>query len=495
MPAALGCLCVDATSTVPLRRQIADAIRDAILKGKLPFNALLPTSSELADHLGVARNTVVAAYALLRNDGFISGNTRRGTRVILPVRASPSNTILPSANTTIRVAARAERHLRTTIIRHADGAPFCLNTVSASFYPRAQLGNKLAKLFLGSQERIAVTKSSDYRLLFKRFREAVCGHVLLTRGIKCHEHQVIPVAGPEAAIDLIARVLIDPGHTVKLLEPVLDCVVSALELVGAHIYPVGRHADALARSATDLPPARVLFVQPSAVFPFGSCVSESARADIVSRATAENAIIFEYDVDHPLLRLGRACETLFTKDRRERTIYYGGLSESLGLGTELGYLIVPDAFVSHFSEMSLRTKKLPMLQIAEAIAHMIERDELTAHWKDVRCAYAERMDWLCSQLDAQFKKQPFATPPGGTHYALILSSELEADAICRQLSCEGASTVPLGHFLRHPPEENGIILSLKYTTKSAITNLVARLSDLCRGYPPLPAAVNAWTQG
>ena len=60
-----------------------------------------------------------------------------------------------------------------------------------------------------------MTKSSGYRLLSKRFREGVRGHALLSRGIECHERQVIPIAGPEAAIDLIARVLIDPGHTEK----------------------------------------------------------------------------------------------------------------------------------------------------------------------------------------------------------------------------------------------------------------------------------------
>ena len=68
---------------------LADAIRLLIVDGRIPVGARLPSERAMADTLRVSRTTVTAAYAQLREDGYL--NARRGARstTALPGRAAP----------------------------------------------------------------------------------------------------------------------------------------------------------------------------------------------------------------------------------------------------------------------------------------------------------------------------------------------------------------------------------------------------------------------
>src|ERR1041385_8396831 len=57
----------------PVIRQLYDQVRRAIHEGALPPGGRLPSSRGMAQHLGVARASVVAAYDLLRAEGYIEG--------------------------------------------------------------------------------------------------------------------------------------------------------------------------------------------------------------------------------------------------------------------------------------------------------------------------------------------------------------------------------------------------------------------------------------
>ena len=80
----------------PAYQGLADGIRMLIIDGRLPVGARLPSERTLADNLRVSRTTVTAAYAQLRDDGYL--NARRGAR---------STTALPVASRVTAVAAPA----------------------------------------------------------------------------------------------------------------------------------------------------------------------------------------------------------------------------------------------------------------------------------------------------------------------------------------------------------------------------------------------------
>ena len=76
---AIPGLRVDPAAPTPVYRQIADSIRSALREGRLAPGFRLPPSRDLARHLGVNRNTVVAAYDALASAGVVESHTGRGT--------------------------------------------------------------------------------------------------------------------------------------------------------------------------------------------------------------------------------------------------------------------------------------------------------------------------------------------------------------------------------------------------------------------------------
>jgi DNA-binding transcriptional regulator YhcF (GntR family) len=68
-------------SSVPLQRQLHQALRQIIVRGRLDRGVLLPSTRRLATALGVSRNTVLFAYEELAAQGVVYGRTGSGTRV------------------------------------------------------------------------------------------------------------------------------------------------------------------------------------------------------------------------------------------------------------------------------------------------------------------------------------------------------------------------------------------------------------------------------
>lgn len=71
----------DKKSSLPLHRQIYEALRRAILKGDYRARAKLPSTRLLAAQLGVSRMTVVVAYDQLYAEGYLEGKSGAGTFV------------------------------------------------------------------------------------------------------------------------------------------------------------------------------------------------------------------------------------------------------------------------------------------------------------------------------------------------------------------------------------------------------------------------------
>ena len=71
---------------------LADAVRAAIIDGRLPAGAPLPPTRVLADDLGISRGVIVEAYQRLADEGLVSARRRAGTRVLGLRPANPGQT-------------------------------------------------------------------------------------------------------------------------------------------------------------------------------------------------------------------------------------------------------------------------------------------------------------------------------------------------------------------------------------------------------------------
>lgn len=87
-------LTLDFTAEVPLGKQIAAQIHQAISAGKLCPGERLPSARHLAESVGVNMHTVLSAYGALRNSGLIEMRQGRGTRVRPDVLRPPHEVVM-----------------------------------------------------------------------------------------------------------------------------------------------------------------------------------------------------------------------------------------------------------------------------------------------------------------------------------------------------------------------------------------------------------------
>ena len=105
---------VDAASRQPLQEQIAGCVRRAVADGRLGVGEQLPPAAELADALDVDRNTVLAAYRRLRDDGVLEFRRGRGARVASAAR--PRASVEQAARDLVELA-RSQGYPRADLIK------------------------------------------------------------------------------------------------------------------------------------------------------------------------------------------------------------------------------------------------------------------------------------------------------------------------------------------------------------------------------------------
>jgi GntR family transcriptional regulator/MocR family aminotransferase len=144
---------------------------------------------------------------------------------------------------------------------------------------------------LARQAREGSTKQFDYgsALGNAELRAAICTHLLRSRAVVCEPEEVILVNGSQQALDLVVRVLVDPGDTVALEDPHYDGIRGALRAAGARLrgVPVDREGLDPARLPDDV---RLVFVTPSHQFPTGAILSLERRLALLDSARRENAV-------------------------------------------------------------------------------------------------------------------------------------------------------------------------------------------------------------
>lgn len=491
-PLAIAHLSIDQSSPLPIHEQICQAIRTAVWSRELPSGTLLPTSKELAKHLNVARNTVVFAYAKLVAEGICVSNTRRGTRVAAQLlhrshlADEASTRSVPGEFVSLRAAFNAHHLLEARVDRVAGGVPFVLYASDPMLYPRTKLGRRFADKFLLAAPAVHLSSDSAHDLT--HFQRSIASYLRHARGVVCEPSQVIPICGLESALNLTARVLIDPGDSVAVEDPAMDVVHSAFASTRANLHPIPCDAYGADPKRMSGPPARVMFVSPSVNFPFGVQMPEKRRLEILEAARAQNAIVLENDTYGQLRYSGSCLRSIQGLDTDGRVIHFGSFFETLGNHVNVGYLVVPTSLRDCFAEVKRRISNVLAPPVLDAIAEFIDEHQYALHARNVRNLYAKRLDLAKRACRARFSKLSVSEPQGGLHLVLqCAQGRINEASICAAAAAEDLPVRALSHYFLRKGESRGLVLGLGGVPESGVQSLIDRLS--CLLAPTRPAGL------
>jgi GntR family transcriptional regulator/MocR family aminotransferase len=235
-----------------LTRQLYERLRAAILAGSLPPGFSLPSSRDLARDLKVSRNTVSFVVEQLAMEGYL--DVAPGRR---PVIATASKTGMVFGRARPRRSPAIPRVSRWAMrLRKADwpfaseGAPrpFLPGLADARAFPHEIWARCLRRAARHAQS------SATGCLNRPSLQSALLRHLIEQRGVRAEPRQIIIMPSAQAAIELIARVLLDAGDVAWLESPGYGGARAAFEAAGAAIRGVGLDRSGLAfRGRRDRP--------------------------------------------------------------------------------------------------------------------------------------------------------------------------------------------------------------------------------------------------
>jgi GntR family transcriptional regulator/MocR family aminotransferase len=290
-------------------------------------------------------------------------------------------------------------------------------------------------------------------------RAAIADHLVNARGARCTAEQVLVVGGAQQALDLVARLLLDPGDAVWLEDPGYFGARMAFAAAGARLVPVAVDQEGLdvASGERDEPGARLAYVTPSHQFPLGAVMSAPRRLALLAWARSAGAWIVEDDYDSEFRYEGGPLPCLqgLEAERRSgdepaRVVYVGTFSKTLAPGLRLGFLVVPDPLVDAFRAARSAVDLHPPAHPQAVLADFITEGHFARHVRRVRVLYAERQAGLLAAAgEALDGHLALEADPAGLHLVGWLADGIPDTEVTDAAAAEGVVVSPLSrHALR-----------------------------------------------
>lgn len=474
----------------PVYAQLYRRLRDDILSGALRPDSRLPASRHLAQEAGVSRNTVLQAYEQLGAEGYVEGRRGAGTFVAhdLPDQrpaAAPAQTTedrapaFPPAPRLSAYARRAQRpwapQMQPTAahIRH----DFRYGLPDLSDFPQTIWRRLLARHAVDPGNRSAHYAPTEG---LPRLRAAIADYLHRARGTTFQAEDILIVNGSQQALDLIARLLIDPGDGVLIEEPHYLGAREVFAAAGARLIPAPVDDDGLDLAAA--PPgdkARLVYVTPSHQFPSGAVMPLSRRLALLEWARAQDAYVIEDDYDSEFRYGGRPVEAVQALDRDSRVIYLGTMSKTLFPALRIGFMALPPGLRAPAVAIKhLADRHTPTLTQA-AIADFIAEGHFERYVRRSRTRNAKRREALLSALRRHFGDQVRIQGSNAGLHLMIwfngLAPARTAEMVARAAEA-GVGVYPLDPYFLGAPKEAGLLLGYTSMDERAITDGIGRLA-------------------
>src|SRR5450432_1786936 len=288
---------LDRTRHQSLTDQLVEQIRQAIARGRIARGARLPSSRNLADQLGISRNTVVRAYENLILEGHVEARPASGifvaehTQIPANLDAPPTpalerpSVVLASPTVDLelkRLTARRERRM---------AVDFALDLTNPAVFPlktwRRLVQNHLSHAAT-SHFAIASDPAGSPEL-----RAAIAHHQGAARGLAVDAAQIIITSGRTESLNLIARMFLSYDARVVMEDPDYLGAYLSFRSVGARIIGCPVDENGL---MTELLPERgcaLVYVTPSHQYPTGAILSAERRLSLAGWARRNGSLIVE----------------------------------------------------------------------------------------------------------------------------------------------------------------------------------------------------------
>ena len=399
---------LDRNGTVPIRKQLYDALTGSILSGALQSGEKLPSTREMSDKLGVARNTIVEIYEQLISESYLTTFPGRGTFVAPQQEHAPhgwtrsepawweqaARADMPLLSTTW--AARASGALRESgpadVIAFAGGMP------DLETFPRKAWLRALRESLI-----FADTSLFGYGDVMGYFplRLSLAEHLAKYKGIRCSPYQIVLVNGTADAILLCALMFRQEHRTLMVETPVIDFVPEIFRMLSYPLFPLAVDDEGIRTERLPDRSGDLIFCSPSHQFPLGGTLSIGRRLQLTDYVRRNRHFLIEDDYSSEFRYAGAQVNSL-AQLAPDHVIHLGTFSKTLAPFLRLGYMVVPESLVPAVKQcQTLLSRRVGTLE-QMALNVLIEQGSYTRHVLAVGKRYKRKMQCLVGALQEAF---------------------------------------------------------------------------------------------
>jgi GntR family transcriptional regulator / MocR family aminotransferase len=470
----------------PAYRWLYAALRSEILEGRLRPGARLPGTRDLADQYGLSRGTIVNAFEQLRSEGYVEGSVGSGTyvskilpdellqvtrqaRTQSPARRQPQRRVSDYGRRVKPIPMAEDRPIRAfrTDLPAMDLFPMTLWTqITARRLRRAS-----TKLLLGCEP-----------LGYRPLREAVADYLNTSRGVKCTPEQIAIISGAQEALDLAARLFLNPGDRACVENPGYTSAADVFESVGAKVSALPLDDEGVQLRRQSLRGARLVYVTPAHQFPLGITMSLPRRLALLEWARTSGALIFEDDYDSEFRYSGRPVPALQGLDRSGLVLFAGTFNKALFPSLRMGYLVIPPDLAAYVADTKSLTSRHPPLLAQAVLCDFITEGHFGRHLRRMREVYAERSSVL---LEAARQRLAglleISDVEAGLQTVGWLCGGIDGESAAKAAASRNVEVTPLSRYSRGRMAREGLQLGFAAMDANEIRRGVQELAAALEG--------------
>jgi DNA-binding transcriptional MocR family regulator len=388
----------------PLYQRLTRAFEQIIRSGELPPGTILPAERWLARHLGVSRNTIVAAYALLQEGEWVESRRGSGTRIstlaALRSRQLHQEQLAPLAHSPVIDAYLGKL---SDVIDLSTGAPS---------WPS------------GFDQDICTISPADIDDCLMEYGYAPQGLLPLrqtiaqwysSNGLPTTSEQILVTTGAQQAIHLLATLLCRHGDTVILENPTFFGAIDAFRVAGARLLTVPIESEGInvkcLREQTVISTVQCIYLIPTFHNPTGVTMTDTQRRQVIKLAQESQIVVID-DMTMAYNVLDREPPPpLAAYVGDESVITIGSLSKLFWAGLRVGWIRASTTWIERLARLKavgdLGSSLISQLIAVRLIPHIDQVKQLR------RRELGQRREIVMDLLRERAPSWQWQQPPGG----------------------------------------------------------------------------------
>jgi len=439
-------------SSLGLRDQICEMVSSAITAQTLSPDKRLPSCRELADQLGVSRNTVFSAYGRLIDLGLLIARDRSGY-FVNPIALSPESTELHEQHN-IQADTPAPVRFDSLGLEPVDNPldwtnfpyPFIYNQIDPDLFP-VDSWRECTRLALKSTKTSTWrddSVESDSQQLSQQLRQ----RLLSSRGIYANEDEVLITLGSQNALFIIGATFADKNKPIAIEDPGYHYGRNALQFAGNELIsvPIDDEGLIVEKIPTD---CQLVFTTPSHQFPTMVTMSQTRREQLLNAAAEQDFLVIEDDYEAEMNFFNTRSRSLRAQDNNDRVIYIGSLSKTISPGIRLGFMVAHRDIIRQARIVRGVIMRHAPTIVQEVVALFFQLGYYDSHLRNIERRYKRRWQVMNDAISRHLGMLERTPTHGGTSFWLTGPKGFNASKLGKQLRKRGV-LIDIGerYFLR-----------------------------------------------